>query len=250
MGELISSKAADYEAILLCGGKGERLTEVTGDQPKSLLNVGGRELIRYTVDSLDSRLIEHLVFAIDYKGEQIMDWVGDTELPHVISFSRQSEPGILTAITDASEHIEGEGMVACNTDEIRDGFRLAEAIRFHQSRDTLATMVVARADHLHRHRLISVRPDGLISRTELKPEAYSDKPEVAGLVNTGLLLLDGGAFDYFDRQHDPGWSGIIDPLCDAGELSAFINEEIRYFNVGTMDEYVKARNYLRESGNS
>jgi hypothetical protein len=55
-----------------------------------------------------------------------------------------------------------------------------------------------------------------------------------------------GAMDYFDAEHSRDWGGIIDPLCEAGQLSAFIDPDIQYFNVGTPNEFQDAEFFLKQ----
>ena len=46
------------DVILLCGGKGTRFREVTGDKvPKSLYKLDGEELIKFTINNLDFSLV-------------------------------------------------------------------------------------------------------------------------------------------------------------------------------------------------
>ncbi len=230
-----------------CGGKGERLASLTaGEVPKSLFVVGGKELIRYSTDLLTPETIQRLVFAVGLGGEEIKAWTEQANLPYSIHFSEQVESGILNAITSAADYVEGEGMIACNTDEIRLGLDLAEAVFFHESHDTLVTMVATTTDHLYRHRLLEIQEDNLVLRTRLKPAEFKTRPHSIGLVNTGFLLIDKGAMEYFDPGHNTDWGGIIDPLCEAGQISAYIDWRIQFFNVGTVEEYSEARAYLEE----
>ena len=237
----------EYGGVLPCGGKGLRLTTLAKDTPKSLFQVGGKELIRHTVDVLDPEVIKRLVFAVDHKKEKIEAWVRSMKLPHVIHFSEQTGPGVLGAIVAGAKHVDEDCMVACNTDEIRLGLNLAEILNFHESHSTLATMVVAYANKLSRHRVVNIREsDNIVIRTRLKSEEYINRPDEFGLVNTGFLIIEKEAMKHFDSGHSKDWAGIIDPLCEAGQLSAYVDGRIHYFNVGTPEEYEEARNYLEQ----
>lgn len=58
------------DALLLCGGVGSRLREISGDLPKPLLHVGSKPLIQYSLDNLEARYIRRLIFAVDYQAEK------------------------------------------------------------------------------------------------------------------------------------------------------------------------------------
>jgi mannose-1-phosphate guanylyltransferase/phosphomannomutase len=243
----MAKRFEQYGAVLPCGGKGERLLELTGGKvPKSLVSVGGKKLIRHTVDLLQPEIVPSLVFAVGHGKEQIRRWVNGADLPHLVGFSEQTEPGVLAAIVSGSNQFGEEYMVACNTDEVRLGLNLPEVVHFHESRNSLATMVVTRANHLYRHRLVDLRNDGLVMATQLKPEDYTLKPETTGLVNTGFLLIDKEAVKLFDPGHNPDWGGIIDPLVATGQMNAYVDERIIFFNVGTVEEYSEVQAFLSE----
>ena len=236
-----------YGAILPCGGKGERLAEVTESKiPKPLVIVGEKELIRYSIDLLVPELVSQLVLAVNHGSDQIRRWAEEVTLPQEIKFSEQDQPGILAAVSSGFRLVEEESAVACNTDEVREGLDLLDIARFHSLHDRPVTMVVARADHLYRHRVVEIGANNLIKSTRLKPEEYRSKPGATGLVNTGFLIIDKNAQDFFDSSHSIDWSGIIDPLCDAGKINAYVDESIQFFNVGTVNEYTETLSFLRE----
>ena len=59
------------DAVLMAGGKGERLRPLTGKTPKPLLEVGGKCIIDHNVDSLISYGVQHINVTVNYLGEQI-----------------------------------------------------------------------------------------------------------------------------------------------------------------------------------
>jgi len=230
-----------------CGGKGDRLAALNPDLPKSLFKVAGKELIRYSVDCMDPDYVRQLVFAVGFGAERLEAWVHGYDLSQKVDISRQKEPGVLAAIEAGATYITQDSFIACNTDEIRRNMNLPNVIQFHESTASIATMLVTRASRLYRHRLITLGAKGLVVQTKLKPEEYAAQPEVTGLVNTGFLVIDKVALEYFDPSHSRDWSGIIDPLCEAGKLSAYVDERVNYFNVGTPEEYRDAAVYLEQN---
>lgn len=59
------------DAVLMAGGKGERLRPLTEKTPKPLLEVGGKCIIDHNIDRLISYGVEHINVTINYLGEQI-----------------------------------------------------------------------------------------------------------------------------------------------------------------------------------
>ena len=59
------------DAVLMAGGKGERLRPLTEKIPKPLIKVGDKCIIDYNIDRLLSYGLEHISVTINYLGEQI-----------------------------------------------------------------------------------------------------------------------------------------------------------------------------------
>lgn len=59
------------DAVLMAGGKGERLRPLTEKTPKPLLKVGDKAIIDHNVDRLISFGIKHISVTVNYLGEQL-----------------------------------------------------------------------------------------------------------------------------------------------------------------------------------
>lgn len=72
--DLAKTKAAlPIEAVLMAGGKGERLRPLTLDCPKPLLKVGDKAIIDYNVEELISVGASHIYVTVNYLKERIID---------------------------------------------------------------------------------------------------------------------------------------------------------------------------------
>lgn len=59
------------DAVLMAGGKGERLRPLTEKTPKPLIKVGDKCIIDYNIDRLLSYGIKHVSVTVNYLGEQL-----------------------------------------------------------------------------------------------------------------------------------------------------------------------------------
>lgn len=59
------------DAVLMAGGKGERLRPLTERTPKPLLEVGGKCIIDHNIDRLISYGVEHINVTVNYLAEQM-----------------------------------------------------------------------------------------------------------------------------------------------------------------------------------
>ena len=65
------------QAVVLCGGLGERLRPLTEHLPKPLAPVGGRPFLEYLICQLREQHLERVVLLTGYYGEMIRDYFGD-----------------------------------------------------------------------------------------------------------------------------------------------------------------------------
>lgn len=59
------------DAVLMAGGKGERLRPLTEKTPKPLLPVGGKAIIDHNIDRLIANGVKHINVTVNYLGEQL-----------------------------------------------------------------------------------------------------------------------------------------------------------------------------------
>lgn len=61
------------DAVMMAGGRGERLRPLTLKTPKPLLKIGGKAIIDYNVDELEANGIERIFITVNYLKEQLQE---------------------------------------------------------------------------------------------------------------------------------------------------------------------------------
>jgi len=83
-------------AMILAAGLGTRMRPLTNDTPKPLLEVGGKPLIVWHIESLKASGITDIIINVAYLGHKIIDYLGDgSEYGVNIHFSDEQEEGAL-----------------------------------------------------------------------------------------------------------------------------------------------------------
>lgn len=81
------------DAVLMAGGKGERLLPLTRNTPKPLLKVGDKPIIEHNIDRLTRYGINHVHITTRYLGEQLETYFGDGSAKGItIRYTREAEP--------------------------------------------------------------------------------------------------------------------------------------------------------------
>ncbi|MEV4882997.1 NTP transferase domain-containing protein [Chitinophaga ginsengisegetis] len=107
----IKTSMLPVDAVIMAGGRGERLLPLTENCPKPLLKVGDKPIIEHNVDRLIKYGIDKITISIRYLGEQIKTFFGDGSSKEVrIEYVEENEPlgtfGALSLIPEfSSEHV-------------------------------------------------------------------------------------------------------------------------------------------------
>ena len=61
------------DAIILAAGKGKRIAEITGGDPKSFLKINGKRIIDWQLDYLDEIGVKDIIIVVGYKKERFYE---------------------------------------------------------------------------------------------------------------------------------------------------------------------------------
>lgn len=89
------------DAVLMAGGRGQRLQPLTDTVPKPLLKVGDKAIMEHNVDRLALFGIDDFWFSVKYLGEQIQRYFGDGKDRNInIDYVWEEEPlGTIGAVS-------------------------------------------------------------------------------------------------------------------------------------------------------
>jgi len=80
-------------AVLMAGGRGERLQPLTADRPKPMLSIGGKPVLERALEHLIDQGFRRFYFSIDYLGHIVEDHFGDgSKYDVAISYLRETAP--------------------------------------------------------------------------------------------------------------------------------------------------------------
>ena len=171
------------KAIIMAGGEGSRLRPLTCDCPKPMLRLMGKPLMEHAIRLLQKYGIHEIGATLGYQPDAIMDYFGDGEaLGASLRYYIENVPlGTAGSVRRAKDFLD-ERFIVLSGDGVTD-FDLSEAIRFHESRKALATLVLVKSGTPQEYGMVVTDPDGRITAFHEKPgrsDIYSDR------INTGI----------------------------------------------------------------
>ena len=203
------------EAIILAGGKAERLGEAAMGKPKSLVQIGGRPLIAYQIAGLRKAGVERVLLSCAVgHGEEFLSELGGLGL-EVVPVEEPEPLGRGGGIRFSAGKLTGTGAIfAINGDELLD-VDLNELYRAHSASGAAATVTVSPL--ISPFGLVELREDGFVS-------GFSEaSPRLPHWVNAGLYVLELEALARFPERGDHE-STIFPELAREGRLFSFRHE--------------------------
>jgi NDP-sugar pyrophosphorylase family protein len=128
--------------LMMCGGKGKRLNELTKNTPKPLVRFRGRTILEFKIEQYIDQGYRDFIFCIGFEGDQIREVVNQIDLDFNASFSEAgTESGILHRLHHARDLFE-DCVLMTYGDTFTD-IDVGELVAEHQRGDNEATIVAA-----------------------------------------------------------------------------------------------------------
>lgn len=226
------------QAVIVAGGRGERLRPLTDDRPKPMIEFHGRPFLDYLVEQLREQGFERVTMLVGYLGEQIIEHFGD---------------GAGFGVTIEYSHIPAENLTARRVQEaaslLEDVFLLMYCdnywpMRFDQmwqryldSGRAVQVTVYSNRDGLTRSN-VAVR-DGLVTEFD----STRSKPGLEGVDIGYAIVRRDAVLDLLPEEQQAFEQAVYPPLVRSGQLGAYVSDH-RYYSVGSLDRLSTTERFL------
>ncbi len=226
------------EALLMAGGKGERLRPLTENLPKPLLKVGEMPIIERNIERLASYSVQRFHISLGYLGDKIESFLGDGSKYHSkIDYIREDVPMGTIGALKLAKGIEKDVVLIMNSDLLTN-IDFADFYNYFESSD--ADMVMATVPyHVDVPYAVIETDDGQVVTS------FTEKPRYTYYSNAGIYLLkkklidlipDGQKFDATDLME----------LVIAKKLKLKSFPIVGYWlDIGRMEDYNKAQEDIK-----
>jgi NDP-sugar pyrophosphorylase family protein len=201
-------------ALVLAGGRGERLRPLTEDRPKPMILLAGKPILEYHLAWLQRNGVSHAILLCGYRADVIQDYFGDGSRWGVhIEYSLEDEPlgrGGAFKLAFGRVPSSEELVIGTNGDTISNQ-PLVPILRAHRSSGAVATVMLAPL--VSPYGIAQVTRDGRIRR-------FEEKPRLPYWVNAGFYVLSRPFFDLLPDVGDHE-DTAFPLLAERGQLRAY-----------------------------
>ena len=173
----------NIQAIILCGGKGTRLSALHPNTPKALAPVAGRPFLAWQTDWLKKSGIADVHLAAGHLSDQLSEWIAAQTLSMTIS----TEPrplGTAGGLKYIEPFLRSNPFMVLNGDSLTPNLDFQALLEQHRLQKALATIVVAPIHDTGRYGTVEFDAGKNVT-------AFREKAERSqGWINAGIYLLE------------------------------------------------------------
>lgn len=231
-------------AIIMAGGYGTRLKELTKELPKPMIPVAGRPTLEYIVDHLDGHGIEEAAMALHYLSHVITGHFGDRRGNVRFHYSFAPEDhGTAGAVRRASRYVSDNPLLVVSGD-VLSNFDLSALLEEHFSRGSRFTIGLTKVNDPSQYGVARTDENGRIVGFVEKPQNY---PEKSCWVNAGIYVMDRSilplipAEQFFDISRN-----LIPRMMEQGIDIHGSKLDGHWFDIGTPETLDEANGFFRQ----
>jgi dTDP-glucose pyrophosphorylase len=231
--EIIGAVPRRNWAVIMAGGKGERLRPLTESIPKPMILVAGRPILEHIVLHLVGYGIGMIFISIHYLGEVIERHFGDgSGFGCRIEYLRESKPlgtgGSLSLLPEVPSH----PLLVLNGDLVTQ-FDLGNMLEYHSVGGFEVTVGVH--DYVHKipYGVVEIEGDRIVNVLE--------KPMNVWTTNAGIYVLEPALLGRVPRESEFPLPALIEDCLNRGTPVGAFRIQSDWVDVGMQKELEKAR---------
>lgn len=226
-------------AVIMAGGLGSRLSPITDNCPKPLVELGDKPILGHIIEHLRDQGVDRFVLCLNYLGDMIVDRFGHgselgVQIEYVTEKMRLGTGGALSLV---NEEWLTDSFLCMNGDILTD-LDVSALTDEHNRSGSVATMVT-RDFHY-------TVPYGVIQRDDHgRFLGSSEKPTVSFPINAGIYMLQKPVLSEIPKDEFFDLPTLFQKLLSKGQAVGTHAHEGRWIDIGTIDELERARKILQ-----
>ena len=201
------------KVVILCGGYGMRMREITENIPKPLASMGGKPILWHIMKIYSKYGFDDFILPLGYMGDKIKEYFMnyDWKQNDFIMDFRDNEnkiyllkkpekwritfidtgDGTMTGgrIKRIQSFIEDDTFLMTYGDGLSD-VNISELLKYHREKGKIATLTGIQKKSQY----------GILKAQDGLATSFGEKTEVEGLINGGFFVFNRAIFDYLNND--------------------------------------------------
>lgn len=227
-------------AILMAGGKGERLRPLTLDTPKPLLTIDGKAIIDYNVEAMERAGIKNIRVAVNYMADKLRDHF--FRRSNSATIECVGEPSPLGTIGAASlmTHEPGGDTLVMNAD-ILTSLSLEDLYLHHRHAGNDITIAAIPYNVAVPYAILSTDPDDTN-----RVVALEEKPSYSYYANAGIYIISNRLLSALPRGERTDATDLIEGAIADGKRVGYFPISGVWIDIGSPTDFAHARELMRQ----
>lgn len=227
-------------AILMAGGKGERLRPLTLDTPKPLLTIDGKAIIDYNVEAMERAGIKSIRVAVNYMADKLRDHFDRRDNRATIECIGEPAPlGTIGAASLMTHSAEGDTLVM-NAD-ILTSLPLEDLYLHHREEGNDITIAAIPYN-------VAV-PYAILSTSAAEPSrviALEEKPSFSYYANAGIYVIANHLLNALPKGERTDATDLIEKAIADGYRVGYFPISGVWIDIGSPTDFAHARELMRQ----
>ena len=220
--------AIPADAVLMAGGRGERLRPLTLETPKPLLKVGGKPIIDYNVESLQNYGVQEIYVTVNYLKEQIINHFNDHKWEGKVHCIE--EPCRLGTMGSVAliDSLTQDYVIVMNSDLLTN-IDFERLWRHHV--DSGAVLTMATVPYT-----VSV-PFAILKTEGDRVTGLEEKPTFNHFANAGVYIIDRSVLSDIKRGEYLDAPDFVESLIAKGQKVSHFAIDGTWIDIGSPDDF-------------
>lgn len=221
------------DAVVMAGGKGQRLMPLTATKPKPLLQVGNKAIIEHNIDRLSLYGIDDFWLSVNYLGEQIENHFGDGSDRDVsIDYVWEDAPlGTIGAVSKIT-NFRHDYILVTNSDILTNLDYEHFFLDFLKNDADLAVVTIPYQVNIP-YAVLETKDGDIIN--------FKEKPTYTYYSNGGIYLLKRASLDYLPLETHFNATDLMELLIANGKKVVSYPLLGYWLDIGNPDDFEKAK---------
>ncbi len=230
------------EALIMAGGRGERLRPYTDTVPKSLIHVAGKPIIEHTLALLARFGLRRVSVSVNYMRDRIMDHLGDgTRFSMEIRYVLENRPLGTAGALGLMPTPEQDTLLMMNSDLMTD---VALDRMYQRFQESGADLAIATTQHL-----VDL-PYAVMDLEGDRVRSFREKPSVAYPCNAGIYMMRREVLQHVPAGKSYQATQLIQDLLDRGGNVVAFPINGYWIDIGQHRDLERARRAHEGSGSA